>query len=124
MGGGWRRCKQHIKHMFLDLLQLLRRFCTEKIIKNKHTNKQEWSSTEEASNESVAKNFWRQLLSNPDRHIYIYYFELPYLRNDILWGSKWLLQPGDKKPQNGSSWPLPAPHYLSISTPQRLYGMW
>ena len=26
----------------------------------------EWSSTEQASNEIVAKNFWRYLLSNPD----------------------------------------------------------
>ena len=28
------------------------------------------SSTEQASNEAVAKNFWRYLLSNPDRYIY------------------------------------------------------
>jgi len=24
--GGWGRCKQHIKHMFFDLLQLVRGF--------------------------------------------------------------------------------------------------
>ena len=32
--------------------------------------------------------------------------------------------PGDKKPQNGPSGPLPALHNLSNSMPQRLYGMW
>ena len=31
--------------------------------------------------------------------------------------------PGDKKPQNGSSGPLPALHDLFNSMPQRLYGM-
>ena len=36
-GWGWGRCKQHIKHMFFDLLQLLRGACTEKIIKKTKT---------------------------------------------------------------------------------------
>ena len=46
--------------------------CTEKIIKKK---KKEWSSTEQASNETVAKHFWGYLLSDPDRYIYIYIFQ-------------------------------------------------
>ena len=62
-GGRWGRCKQHIKHSFQG------DFCTEKIIKKQQ--QQEWASTEQASNETVAKNFWRYLLSNPDRYIYI-----------------------------------------------------
>ena len=44
-------------------------FSTEEIIKRK---KKEWSSTEQASNETVAKNFWRHLLSNPVSYICIY----------------------------------------------------
>ena len=62
-GKGWGRCKQHIKHMFFGLLQLLRGSLYWK------DKKKEWSSPEQASNETVAKNFWRYLLTNPDTHI-------------------------------------------------------
>ena len=50
-------------------------------------------------------------------------FQLRNLRNDIVWGRKGSSVPGDKKPQNGSSGPLPALHDLSNSMPQSLYGM-
>ena len=41
----------------------------------------------------------------------------------LFGGRKGSSVPGDKKPQNGSSGPLPALHDLSNSMPQRLYGM-
>ena len=51
---------------------LLGDFCTENIIKeNKQTNKKEVSSTEQASNEAVAKNSWRYHFANPYIYIYI-----------------------------------------------------
>ena len=67
-GGGWGGCKQHIQHFFFQSTEAFKwDFCTEKIIEKKR--KKEWSSTEQPSNETVAKNFWRYLLSNPDRYI-------------------------------------------------------
>ena len=54
---------------------LLGDFCTENIIKeNKQTNKKEVSSTEQASNEAVAKNSWRYHFANPYIYIYIYIY--------------------------------------------------
>ena len=44
---------------------LLGDFCTENIIKNE--KKKELSSTEQTSNETVARNSWRHLFTNPDR---------------------------------------------------------
>ena len=58
--------------MFFDLPQLVRDFCTEKIIKT--NKKKEWSSSEQVPNETVAKNSWRYLFANPDRYIYIYIY--------------------------------------------------
>ena len=52
---------------FLMYCSLLGDFCTENII----FLKKEWSSTEQASNETVAKNSWRYLFANPDRYIYL-----------------------------------------------------
>ena len=81
-GGGWGRCKQHIKHMFCDLLQLLRGFLYWKdhFKKKQQTTKSRtiWSSTEQASNDTVSKNLWRYLLSNPDKYIYIYMFQIKW----------------------------------------------
>ena len=50
--------------MFFDLLQLVREFFTENIIKKK----KEWSRTEQTSYETVAKKSWTYLFANPDRH--------------------------------------------------------
>ena len=49
--GGWRKRKQHIKHVFFFFIYCcsLGDFCAENIIKK------EWSSTGQASNETVAK---------------------------------------------------------------------
>ena len=59
--GGWRKSKQHIKHMFFFIYCcLLGDFCVENI------TKKERSSTEQASNETVAKNSWTYLFANPE----------------------------------------------------------
>ena len=48
---------------FFVYYSLLGVFCTENIIRKK------WSSTEQASNETVAKTSWRYLFANPHRYI-------------------------------------------------------
>ena len=53
--------------MFFDLLQLVRGFLYEK-----YHLKKVLSSTEQASDETVAKNSQRYLSANPDRYISIY----------------------------------------------------
>ena len=60
----------YLTRFFFYLLQLvIRGFCTENIIKK------EWSSTDQASNETLPKkNSWRYLFANRDRHIYIYIY--------------------------------------------------
>ena len=49
--------------MFLCLLQLVRGFCTENIIRKK------CSGSEQASNETVAKTSWKCLFANPHRYM-------------------------------------------------------
>ena len=49
-----KRCKQHYKYVFFCLLQLVRGF-----LYWKHHKKKKRSSTEQASNETVAKKSWR-----------------------------------------------------------------
>ena len=61
-GKGRERYKQHYK-MFLCLLQLVRGFCTENIIRKK------CSGSEQASNETVAKTSWKCLFANPHRYM-------------------------------------------------------
>ena len=65
--GGVGRCKQHMKHMFfLSTAAFKGIFVLQRSLKKK---KKEWSSTEQASNETVAKNSWRYLLANPGRYM-------------------------------------------------------
>ena len=52
--------------MFFDLLQLVKRCYTVNVIK-----KNKWSSSEQASNETVANNSWRCHFANPDRYTLI-----------------------------------------------------
>ena len=53
-GWGWGRCKQHIKHMCFDLLQLLRGFLY-------------WKDHQKKKNGQVLNKPQMKLLSNPDR---------------------------------------------------------
>ena len=75
--GGGEDGKQHMKHMvFLSTAAFKGIFVLKRSFKKK---KKEWSSTEQASNETVPKNFWRYFIKSRQKI-------LPYHR-------EWTLNP-------------------------------